>query len=77
MTKVTPEEIAIIKRIAALLHIIHKVELHWNNVTDQNEEVDCFYDYNHGEIFEWCAAYDSFDDFILDYVQFKYDSASW
>ena len=77
MTKVTPEEIAIIKRIAALLHIIHKVELHWNNVTDQNEEVDCFYDYNHGEIFEWCAAYDSFDDFIRDYVQFKYDSASW
>lgn len=82
MTKVTPEEIAIIKRIAALVHINHKVELHWNSVTDQNEEIDCFYDNDRGMSFEWCAAYDSFDDFIHDYTQFKYNcgyqtAATW
>jgi hypothetical protein len=82
MTKVTPEEIAIIKRIAALVHIFHKVETHWNEAANQNEEYDCFYDNDRGGSFTWCGAYDSFDDFIKDYAQFKYDSgyqtaASW
>ena len=74
MNKVTPEEIAILKRIAEIENISHKTELRLNTVTDQNEEYDCFYDNDHGESFEWCAAYDSFDDFIRDYAQFKYDS---
>jgi len=55
---------------------------HWNSVTDDAEQYDCFYDNDRGSSFEWCAAYDSFDDFIRDYAQFKYDSgyqigASW
>jgi hypothetical protein len=74
MQKVTPEEIAIIKRIAALVNINHKVVSHWNSVTDDAEQYDCFYDNDRGSSFEWCAAYDSFDDFIRDYAQFKYDS---
>jgi len=82
MTKVTPEEIAIIKRIAAIESISHKVESRWNAETDREEDYDCFYSHAGGESFEWCARYDSFEDFIREYAQFKYDSgyqvaASW
>lgn len=82
MTKVTPEEIAIIKRIAAIENITHKVEQRWNAETDREEDCDCFYACDRGEAFEWCARYNSFEDFIRDYAQFKYESgyqvaASW
>jgi hypothetical protein len=82
MPKVTPEEITIIKRIAAIESISHKVEPRWNAETDQDEDYDCFYSRVRGESFEWCSRYDSFEDFIRDYAQFKYEcgyqtAASW
>ena len=73
MTKVTPEEIAIIKRIAAIESIAHKVNRMWNAETEQDEDYDCFSVTERGACFEWCACYDSFDDFIREYAQFKYD----
>jgi hypothetical protein len=77
MTKVTPEEIAILKRIAAIESISHTVERMCNV-----EDYDCFYSRVHGKSFEWCARYDSFEDFIRDYAKFKYEcgyqtAASW
>jgi len=82
MTKVTPEEIAIIKRIAAIEGIQHRVESRWNAETDQDEDCDCFYDIRYRQSFEWCARYDSFEDFIKDYAQYKYEcgyssASSW
>jgi hypothetical protein len=82
MTKVTPEEIAIIKRIAAIESISHKVERMWNAETDQEEDYDCFSARDRSNSFDWCASYDSFDDFIRDYARFKYEcgyqtAASW
>jgi len=72
MTKVTPEEIAILKRIAAIESISHKVE-RMCNVEAEEEDYDCFYSRARGESFEWCARYDSFEDFIRNYAQFKYE----
>jgi hypothetical protein len=82
MTKATPEEIVIIKRIAAIENITHKVESRWNAETDREEDCDCFYVSDRRNSFEWCSRYNSFEDFIRDYAQFKYDSgyqvaASW
>jgi hypothetical protein len=73
MNKVTPEEIAILKRIASIESISHKVETHLNAATEQKEEYDCFYDNNRGLSFEWKACHDTFDDFIKEYAQYKYD----
>lgn len=74
MTKVTPEEIVIIKRIAAIESIDHKVTRMWNAETEQDEDYDCFSTTNRSARFEWCARYDSFDDFIREYTQYNYDS---
>ena len=73
MNKVTPEEIAILKRIAAIENITHKVEKHWKSETDQQEDYDCFYAKHRSVSFEWCAKFESFDDFIKDYAEYKYD----
>ena len=80
MNKATPEEIAILKRIAEIVGINHKIGFSWNKATDQDEECDCFYANHRGVSFEWHGAYDSFDDFIKDYAQYKCDcgySIAW
>ena len=73
MQKVTPQEIEIIKRIAAIQGIKHVVEKRYNCETDQEEDCDCFYATCRSGDFEWCAKWNSFDEFISDYAQFQYD----
>jgi hypothetical protein len=73
MTKVTSEEIAIIKRIAAIENITHEVKSRWNPESGHKEDCDCFHKETQRQSFEWCAHYDSFEDFIRDYTRFKYE----